>query len=224
MRIDLILPVNNSNILTQDAVCVLNLPADIHCEIKRPENNLLEITNAQDEAKAIPSILKAIQDSADEGADAAIVYCFGEPGVEQAKSRVSIPVFGIASPAMHMASQLGCRFSVIASMQAHCPLINALAERFGLITRMSDPVSINISPNELINNDELLFVRVTEVIKQCFEKDHVNVFVLGCGSMQLKGRKIQQLIKAQLGYDIIVIDPLLAAIYFTMGVVKMKRT
>ena|SRR3990167_1894997 len=113
MKIDIILPVNNPRILTAQDLKQLNLPAEIQCSIRLPNNNLLEITNADEEVAVTPSIIEAVLLSAKRGVDAVIVYCFGEPGVEEARSNVETPVFGIAAPAMHIAAQLGKYFAVL---------------------------------------------------------------------------------------------------------------
>lgn len=224
MNIDIILPVNNPRILTEESLVQLNLPKEIKCTIKLPKNNLLEITSAEDERAVTPSIVDAVIESEKNGADAAIVYCFGEPGVVEARSKVSMPVFGIASPAMHIAAQLGKYFSVIASVEAHCPLIDKLASRFGLSQKMKRPRSIDISPDKLVDSDELLYARALEVIKKSMREDHVDTFVLGCGSMQSKGEIIKQKVKKALGFDVVVVDPLPVSIYFVSAIISSKLT
>lgn len=222
MKIDIILPVNNPRILTGSALQELNLPGEIQCAIKLPKNNYHEITSADDEKAVMPSIIDAVIDSKKNNADAVIVYCFGEPGVEESRPKVNIPVFGIASPAMHMAAQLGKYFSVIASVDAHCPLIDKLADRFGLASKMKHARSIDISPDKLIDSDDLLFSRVIALAQKSIEEDNVDTFVLGCGSMQSKALGIKKLIKEKLGYNVAVVDPLPIAVYFINAVVLSK--
>lgn len=173
MKIDIILPVNNPRILSAESVKNLYLSKEIQWEIKLPKNNLLEITCAEEEDIATPSIIDAVIQSEKNGADAAIVYCFGEPGVEESRHKVAMPVFGIASPAMLIATQLGRYFSVIASVDEHRPLIDKLAGRFGLSAKMKSARSINISPDKLIDSEDLLFSRVLEITKKSIEEDGV---------------------------------------------------
>lgn len=221
MQIDLILPVNNNNILSKSAIEQLNLPTDICCTIKLPNNDLTEINSQEDELQATPSIIEAIKHSAKQGSDAVIVYCFGEPGVKQARQEVNIPVFGIASPAMHTASLLDKQFSVIASIDTHCPLIKDLAQQFKLVSQMEEPISINISPNSISNSNDLINTDVLNQIRHAIEIKKVEAFILGCGSMQGKSNYVAQVIKQQLGYNITIIDPLPTAIYMSYSVVHM---
>ena len=108
MKINLILPVNNPRILKPEDICRLNLANDITCEIILPNNSLLEITSKEDEEMAMPSIVSSVIESSESGADAVIVYCFGEPGVEESRQKVNVPVLGIAAPAMYMATMTYC--------------------------------------------------------------------------------------------------------------------
>lgn len=223
-QIDIILPVHNPRILSDQAISNLSLPQEIQCKIKMPNNNYREITSAEDEKAVTPSIVDAIVESEKQSADAVIVYCFGEPGVVEARSKVSMPVFGIASPAMHIAAQLGNYFSVIASVEAHCPLIDQLASRFGLSKKMKKPRSIDISPDKLVDSDDLLYERSLEVIRQSVIEDHVDTFVLGCGSMQSKGHIIQRKVKDKFGLDVVIVDPLPVSIYFVNAILASKLT
>lgn len=224
MKINLILPVNNPRILTPEDICRLNLANDITCEIILPNNSLLEITSKEDEEMAMPSIVSSVIESSESGADAVIVYCFGEPGVEESRQKVNVPVLGIAAPAMYMASMLEKRFSVVASVEAHCPLINALAKKIGLIDKMATPLAVNISPDSFNGNDDLLLSRLIEKAKLSIENEKVDTFILGCGSMQSKATLIRETIKNTLGYSVQVIDPLSASVHLAIAIVKAGLT
>lgn len=224
MKINLVLPVNNPRILTLEDINCLGLADNITCNITLPNNNLLEITSKEDEEIATPSIVSSVIKSAESGADAVIVYCFGEPGVEESRQKVNIPVLGIAAPAMHMASMLGKRFSVVASVEEHCPLINILAKKFGLLDKMSAPLAVNISPDSFNGNDDLLISRLIEKARLSIENEKVDTFILGCGSMQSKATLIRDTIKNILGYTIQVVDPLSISVHLAVAVVRAGLT
>tara|TARA_Y100000588_G_C14239154_1_gene918609 strand:- start:989 stop:1678 length:690 start_codon:yes stop_codon:yes gene_type:complete len=224
MNINLVLPVNNPRILTIEDINSLGLADNITCNITLPNNHLLEITSKEDEEIARPSIVSSVIESAESGADAVIVYCFGEPGVEESRQKVNVPVLGIAAPAMHMASMLGKRFSVIASVEEHCPLINALAKKFGLIDNMAAPLAVNISPDSFNNNDDLLLSRLIGKAKLSIENEKVDTFILGCGSMQSKASLIREAIKHTLGYTVQVVDPLSISVHLAIVIVKAGLT
>jgi allantoin racemase len=71
------------------------------------------------------------------GFDAAVVACFGDPGVEEAKGLFGVPVIGISEAAFHTASLLGRRFGVVSFTEALRPMFEACLARTGLAARCS---------------------------------------------------------------------------------------
>lgn len=69
------------------------------------------------------------------GYDAAIIACFGDPGLEAAKERTGVPVLGISEAAFHAASMLGRRFGVVSFTRALQPMYEDCLARHGLAGR-----------------------------------------------------------------------------------------
>ena len=61
------------------------------------------IESAEDEALAIPPMLALIREAAPRH-DAVVIACFSDPGLEQARQLVSIPVVGIEESSLHLAA------------------------------------------------------------------------------------------------------------------------
>ena len=59
------------------------------------------------------SIVEAVIESERQGCDAAVVGCFGDTGVREARAAVDIPVIGPAEATMLLACQLGRKFGII---------------------------------------------------------------------------------------------------------------
>ena len=59
------------------------------------------------------SIVEAIIEAEREGCEAAVVGCFGDTGVREARAAVGIPVIGPAEATMLLACQLGRKFGII---------------------------------------------------------------------------------------------------------------
>lgn len=71
------------------------------------------------------------------GYDAAIIACFGDPGLEAAKERAGVPVLGISEAAFHAAAMLGRRFGVVSFTRALQPMFEDCLARHGLAARCS---------------------------------------------------------------------------------------
>lgn len=67
--------------------------------------------------------------------DAAIIACFGDPGLEAAKERAGVPVVGISEAAFHAAAMLGRRFGVVSFTRALQPMFEDCLARHGLAGR-----------------------------------------------------------------------------------------
>ncbi|MFN8628354.1 MAG: aspartate/glutamate racemase family protein [Candidatus Binatia bacterium] len=58
-------------------------------------------------------VVEAFIEAEREGFDAAIVQCFGDPGVREARAVVDMPIFGPGESSMHFACQLGRKFAIV---------------------------------------------------------------------------------------------------------------
>ena len=65
----------------------------------------------------LPEILHQIVETEQDKADAVIVDCMEDPGVEEGRRLVNIPVIGPGHAAMNLASVLGYKFSILYPLQ-----------------------------------------------------------------------------------------------------------
>ena len=80
------------------------------CPSMGPES----IESHYDEALAVPGVLEAIRHS--EPADAYVIACFGDPGLDAAREIAPGPVVGIAEAAMRTATYVARSFSVVTTL------------------------------------------------------------------------------------------------------------
>lgn len=64
-------------------------------------------------------------------AEAILLGCFGDPGVQALREASGLPVIGLAEAAMRRAARLG-RFSIVTGGAAWVPMLERLARGFGL--------------------------------------------------------------------------------------------
>ncbi|MDW8315192.1 MAG: aspartate/glutamate racemase family protein [Rhodovarius sp.] len=69
------------------------------------------------------------------GCDAAVIACFGDPGLEAAKQLFPFPVLGISEAAFHLACLLGRRFGIVSFTAALRPMFQDCLERHSLAAR-----------------------------------------------------------------------------------------
>jgi len=80
-----------------------------------------------------------------EGYDAFAVGSVQDPGLEEARSLVGIPVVGYGESAMHLACLLGSRFAVIAFQQGFDEMLDLRIRRLGLAERAIPTVLIDVN-------------------------------------------------------------------------------
>lgn len=67
--------------------------------------------------------------------DAAVIACFGDPGLDAAKELLDVPVLGISEAAFHAACMLGRRFGVVSFTAALRPMFEECLAHHGLGAR-----------------------------------------------------------------------------------------
>ena len=76
-----------------------------------------------DEYLAVPGVLKeVIRGDREEGADAFIIACFGDPGLQAAREVTSKPVLGICESAIAAAKFIAPYFSIVSVLDPFYPI------------------------------------------------------------------------------------------------------
>ncbi len=166
------------------------------------------IESAYEAALVVPELTRAIPRAQREGFDAVIVGCFSDPGLEALRELVDIPVIGPGSSAVHLAAQLGTRYSVIAPLGGGEGRLAARLRALGLADMFASVRGIGMSVLDLARDREAVLERVTEVARTAARDDGADVFVLGCMSMGFVG--VTEDVQKRLGLPIV--NPVVAAL------------
>lgn len=166
------------------------------------------IESAWEAALVVPELTQAVRRAEGEGFDAVIVGCFSDPGLDALRELVEIPVVGPGSSAVHLAAQLGTRFSVIAPLGGGEGRLAARLRALGLADKFASVRGIGLSVLDLARDREAVLERVTEVARTAAREDGADVFVLGCMSMGFVG--VADDVQKRL--DLPVVNPVVAAL------------
>ncbi len=115
------------------------------------------------------------------GHDAAIIGCFGDPGLKAARQELDIPVVGLAEAAMLMACTLGGRYSVITFGPHNEINIADLAYSYGLYPRLASVRIANVSHSAILRDPGQALDACAEAGKQALIQDGADVLILGGG-------------------------------------------
>ena len=148
------------------------------------------IQGEADGRAATPGVIAACRDAGVQGYDAAIIACFDDTGLAEARTAASIPVIGIGHAAFLTAMVFG-RFSVITTLPVSVPVIEDNVSRYGL-----SEVCARVRPSGLpVLSLEQDPAAARETLDACARAaaadDGADALVLGCAGMAPFGAAMQ---------------------------------
>jgi len=172
-----------------------------------------------DEALAAPDTIRITIEAEDAGANAVIIDCMGDPGINACREAVSIPVLGAGQTAMHLANMLGHRFSFVTVLDRIKPMIDKIIGSYGLSQKYASFQSVDIPVLELLDDMSTLNGALAEKAIASIEQDGADTIILGCtGFLGCADAIRATLLEA--GYDVPVIDPIPAAVHMAEALIK----
>ena len=188
-------------------------------EATNPTVGPASIENDDDELRCIPGLLDqagiALARPARERPDAYVVACFGDPGLEELRDLVDVPVLGIAQAAMHAAALAAGSFSVVTSMSATVPRGWELAKAY-TPNQCLGVYACDI-PVLSIDSDPGTIGPIGDRCEAALKSDDSKAIVLGCAAMA----KFAGPLTRRLGVP--VIDGVVAATLLAEALVGLNR-
>lgn len=124
-----------------------------------------------------------------QGYDAAIIGCGNDPGLQQARQAVDIPVVGLTEAAMLLGCTLGFKFGVITVMDDLVPICERNIHSYGLDWRATHPVRVyqlGADPfqalSAMILDPQALNPQFDELCRACIA-DGAEVIIPACAAL-----------------------------------------
>ena len=161
------------------------------------------IETDEDIAAAVPLVVDEIRGN--DAADAFVIACYSDPGLEESRAIALHPVFGIQESAVALSATYGKRFGVLAlgreSIQRHIAYVRQLGcQQFHAGER---PLGVSV---EGTVSDPHILQKIIETGRQLVEEDGAETLILGCAG--LAGHRKA----AQMELGVPLIDPVEAAV------------
>jgi allantoin racemase len=161
-----------------------------------------------DDAFGAAGVAEQARRAAGEGFDAAVIACFGDPGLDAAREALDGPVLGVAEAAFHAASFVATGFSVVTTMTRTCVIAERLVRRYGFEAACRGIHGTDIPVLALEACDEATMTQIEAAARGALARDRSEAIVLGCAGMAALTARLQQ----RLGVP--VIDGVAAAVKF----------
>jgi len=141
------------------------------------------IEGAYDDAFAVPGLLESIREGEAAGADAHVIACFDDTGLDAARALANAPVVGIGEAGFFAAAMLAHRFSVVTTLSRSVPVLENNLLRYGLDRRCARVRAAQVPVLELDNPASDARRKIADEIARALDKDGAEAIVLGCAGM-----------------------------------------
>lgn len=152
-------------------------------------------------SEVIPLLVDAV---AQARADAIVVSCFSDPGIDLVRAATSLSVIGIAEAAYLTAIGLGRRFGIVSLGPSSIVRHRHYLETLKLEQRLAGDRSLDMTIVELVASN--VVERVARIGATLRDEDGADVIILGCAGLGTYRAALQ----AELGLP--VIDPVQAGV------------
>jgi allantoin racemase len=165
-----------------------------------------------DEAFAVPGLIGALLNATD--ADAGIIACFDDTGLDAARSAVRFPVVGICEAALVTAVQLAKRIAVITTLPRSIVPLEELVRRYGFAER-ARVTACNVAVLDLERPGSGAVEKLDAEIALALQQG-AEAVVLGCAGMADLAAALSQ------KFGVPVIDGVAAAVKQAEALIGLK--
>jgi len=218
MRILIVNP-NTTRSMTEKAAEAARAVAGPGTEIIAATSQMgpVSIEGHYDGALALPGLLAEIKKAEGAGAQAAVIACFDDTGLDAARSLAGFPVLGLCESALVTAGFLAQRFTVVTTLERSRVLLENLSRHYGFGGRATVRAA-DIPVLELEDAASGAIGKLRRQIELALVEDGAEAIVLGCAGMADLAHALQE------DYGVPVIDGVSAAVKQAEALVAQRLT
>jgi allantoin racemase len=149
----------------------------------------VSIEGYYDEALSLPGLLIEIHNGEAQGADAHVIACFDDTGLDAARQIATAPVIGIGEAACHAAMLIANRFTVVTTLERSIPALEHNLLKYGL-ERRARVRAAEVPVLALEDEGSDARARIDAEIGRALVDDRAEAIVLGCAGMAKLARDL----------------------------------
>ncbi|UCH70940.1 MAG: hydantoin racemase [Candidatus Bathyarchaeota archaeon] len=170
------------------------------------------------EALILADTLHQVRRAEKEGYDAAVIGCFYDPGLREAREiSEHLVVTAPAEASMHIATTLGHTFSIIVGRNKWIPKMHENVVKYGFREQLASFKVVDLGVHDFQKDKGETERRLRAAAKEAVEKDRAEVIILGCTIEFGFYQELQEELKAP------VIDAALAPLKYAEFLVELKK-
>ncbi len=175
------------------------------------------IESIYEEYLATPPLAELAFDVAAEGFDAAVIGCFGDPGMDGLREVHDMLVVGPASASIALATTLGHKFSVVTVTESIVHALRRLVWEAGCNDALASVRFVELSVFEINQEPESAYGRMLTEGRRAVAEDGADTLILGCMSMGFLD--VAERLTRELGVP--VVNPVKAGLKLAEATVSM---
>jgi len=170
------------------------------------------------ESLILADTLHQVRRAEKEAYDAAVIGCFYDPGLREAREIVeNLVVSAPAEAAMHIATTLGHTFSILVGRKKWIPKMRENVVKYGFTDQLASFKPLEMGVYDFQKDPAETARRMRAAAKEAVEADRAEVIILGC-TIEFGFYKELQ---AELGVP--VIDAVLAPLKYAEFLIELKK-
>jgi allantoin racemase len=196
------------------AIAAASVPPGTNVVAANPDRGPASVQGFVDVAVSAVGVMDVVRSHPE--ADAVVIACADDTGLDAARCLTSAPVLGVGEAAFHAAAMLSCRFSVITTLRRSVPGIEQNLHRYGLATRCARVRACELPVLALEGRDPRVTAVLAAEVDAALRNDDSEAIVLGCAGMAHLAEDLQ----ARCGVP--VVDGVATAAAFAMALVGAR--
>jgi allantoin racemase len=172
---------------------------------------------------SVPDLIKNAVKAEREDVDGIMVNCMADPGVQEMRESVSIPVLGPGHTSMHVAALLGRRFSLLVTSEFSAQYFREQAQRAGLSSRLASCQVVGIPVTEISTDAARTAALLAEAASNAIVEAHADTLVICCTGFAFLAEQLQEKL-ASMKLSVPVIDPVAVTINMLAALIDAGLT
>ncbi|KAI9371606.1 Asp/Glu/Hydantoin racemase-domain-containing protein [Aspergillus egyptiacus] len=219
MRISIIQPVSAPVDLSSEELEGL-CKHGITCSAVNLNTGPISVESRTDKAFAIPGLIVAAQREERKGADAIVIDCYGDPGLDTLREVVDIPVLGVAQISMNICASLADTFGVVTIKEESIPIIQDSVKAYGHESRFVGCRAIDMRAFEIKGQVDEMTERLAEHALALVRDKGAHAIILGCTGFIGCAEAIKKQLELS-GFDVPVVDPMPATVFSAVPLLQL---
>lgn len=179
----------------------------------QPASGPASIEGYYDEAFSVPGLIDEIR--AQPAADAVIIACFDDTGLDAARCITAAPVVGIGEAAFHLASLVCNKFGVVTTLSRSIAALEHNLQKYGLAAKCAGVRACEVPVLALENPASNARADISAAIARAISHDRADAIVLGCAGMTELAKSLQE------EHGVPVIDGVVSAVKLAESLVAL---